>query len=250
MKSTEKIAVITGGSSGIGFATALMLVKKGWTVVVADKNSLPDFGADKMYCLSCDVSQSDSVKNVFCFVKEKFGRLDFLMTSAGVHLAKPAWETSEEEYDRLFDVNMKGTFLVTVAAVPLMESTGDGCIVTVSSDAGLIPDKDAVLYSATKHAIVGYSKGLAVTLKREKDIRVNCVCPGATDTPFLRKAFGDDLKAIEECGKVNPMGRLAEPEEIAQVVIQGILENPYINGAVWNVDGGYSWDATSEPEKS
>lgn len=239
-------AIVTGGASGIGLATAKMLVARGYKVMLADiKFNAAGAKYAGMHICKCDVRNAAEVGRLFAFHKQVFGTLDLLINAAGVHLAEHLPEVSEADFDYIADVNMKGVFLCIRGAVPLMAH--GGCIVTISSDAGLIPDKDAALYSASKHWVIGYSKALALSLI-QKGIRVNCICPGQTDTPFLRNAFGNDPAAIKACGRVNPMGRLAAPEEIAQAIL-AVVENPYVNGAVWNVDGGYSWSAKEEPPK-
>lgn len=244
----KKVALITGGVSGIGLATSRLLALKDWVVIQADLNAKPEKGSVNLLEYQCDVgSSSGDMALLIDYMERKFGRLDFLLANAGIHLAKPVEKTTDAEFDRLMRFNNLGVFYSIRTAVPLMEKNGGGCIVTVSSDAGLIPDRDAVLYSASKHWIVGLSKGLSLTLIK-KGIRVNCICPGATDTPFLHKAFGYDQTAIDGAGLANPLGRLLRPEEVAEVIVF-MLEHEGVNGAVWNMDGGYSWNAAGEPPK-
>lgn len=243
--SKKRIAVITGAGSGIGFETSWSFIEKeAWKVIRVDRK----FNDFLLYDIHCNVAESKEVKNLFTLVQKQFGRLDLLVNCAGIHLAEPVTETTDEGFERIAGTNIRGVFLCTRAAIPLMLSTGGGVIVNISSDAGIIPDPEAPLYSASKAWVIQFSKALAVAWGR-KGVRVNCICPGAVDTPFLRNAFGNDSKAIEDCARLNPMGRLARPEEIA-VVINNIVENPYINGAVWNIDGGYSWMVAPEPPKA
>lgn len=239
----NKVAVITGGSSGIGLATARLLRDKEYLVISADVNPLEEIGIHSHYC---DVTKTSSVQELFQWVLKMFGRLDYLLLSAGIHQSIPLLETEEGDYDSIANVKMKGTWNGIRFGAPIMEK--GGCIVTVSSDTGLIPDRDSPLYTASNNWIIGITKVASLDLIR-RGIRVNCVCPGATDTPFLRKAFGYSEEAIKACGESNPIGRLGTAEEVARVIALQ-MENEFVNGAIWNVDGGYSWDKTAEPTKA
>jgi NAD(P)-dependent dehydrogenase (short-subunit alcohol dehydrogenase family) len=242
----QKVAVITGGASGIGLAITRLLARKGWNVIQADKNGdVYDFEPNTNRFV-CDVSSPDDIDNLFEWVRKERGRLDLLVTCAGVHSATPIEKTSVSEFERLSDVNMRGVWLTCEAAMSLLIES-NGSIVTIGSDVALLPDKDAILYSASKAWVVNFTKALAL-YGADHGFRANCVCPGQTDTPFLHAAFGNDRKAVSACAAVNPMKRMATPHEIAKAIWM-VHDNAFMNGAVVPVDGGYSIQAVQEPPK-
>lgn len=250
--SKQKVAVITGGLSGIGLSSAHLLVMKGWRVVQADIRAdlvPPEItDATNMFAYKTDITDIQSIKMLFQFVENNFGRLDFLMTCAGVHSGKSIEQTTEEDYHKMLDVNAHGTFMCIREASKLLKATVGSSILTISSDNGLDGDADAPLYCATKHFIVGLTKSLTLNYKKS-GVRVNCLCPGPVDTPFLRNACGNDENIITTTAQSNPLGRLIEPDEIAQVVAL-LAENQALNGCIWNMDGGANFNGgNTEPPK-
>jgi NAD(P)-dependent dehydrogenase (short-subunit alcohol dehydrogenase family) len=240
-------ALITGGASGIGFATVELLSSQGWHCVIADIRE-PRLGLpEKARFIHCDVSDEGQVQSLFRTLRDECHPLDVVVTAAAVHSAKGVESTSSAEYVRLANVNMYGVFLTTREALPILAKT-KGSVVTIGSDTSLIPDKDAILYTASKNWIVGYTKALSLKAI-EQGVRVNCICPGQTDTPFLRDIFGNDPAGIAACAAVNPLKRLARPSEIAEVIL-AVIRSSFANGAIWNVDGGYSWQSQQEPPKA
>src|SRR5665213_2578421 len=193
MKS--KVAVVTGGASGIGLATVCQLADDGAEVVIADNvgsqqaaDELGKAGRQSVYGLHLDVSNEESVDRVFKDVDDKFGRVDFLVTAAGLGTPRPTTidKTTIEEWSRLVAVNLTGTFLSCRAAIPIMRRTG-GAIVLVGSELGLIGAANCAMYSATKGGVVQMTRALAVDHAID-GIRVNCVCPGPINTPMLHRS--------------------------------------------------------------
>lgn len=244
-----KVALVTGGGSGIGLATSLILVDRGYKVVRVDK--VLDFiittGAGRIYDFICDLSRRNEIVRLFKLLSKEFKRLDFLVINAGVHCAKSITTASDEDFDYSVAVNLAAPFYCMKYALPLIVRQG-GSIVSVGSDVYSLPDKDAPLYTATKTGMVALTRAAALEWGA-KGVRINAVCPGATDTPFLRNAFGNDAEAVEACRNLNPLRRIATPEEIAKVIVFVGLDATFVNGAAWPVDGGYTVQGGAEPPK-
>lgn len=240
-----KVAVVTGGASGIGKATALEFARLGYTVIILDKNCPNRGGSSEYY--ACDVTYERDIHVAFNRIFARFCRIDVLVNNAGVHLARPVTETSIEEYERVMG-NLKSVFLCSQAALPFLLPSR-GSIINIASGMGILPDKDAPIYSTSKAAIIHLTKCLALEYGRQ-GVRVNCVCPGPVETPFLLNAFGGRQDLVELSGKMNPLGRNAKPEEIARVIAFLASDDAsYVNGATWTVDGGESINYGGEPPK-
>lgn len=245
----QRVAVITGGLSGMGLATARRLTIEGWMVIQADLKvpAGTESHSSEFWTVITDVTDSNAIKDLFKFVRTR-GRLDFLMTCAGIHSGKSIVETNDDDYRNMADVNMRGTFLCIREAQELLSSTPGSSVLTISSDNGLDGDADAPLYCGSKHFIVGLTKSLALNYKRT-GVRVNCLCPGPVDTPFLRNACGNNPAIIEATVQSNPLGRLVRPEEIAEVAVL-LAESRALNGCIWNIDGGANFSGgNAEPPK-
>lgn len=248
MKLDGKVALITGGTEGMGFATAKLFLDEGARVVITGRSA--EKGARALKCLKRsgrvafvrgDVSRPRDAKRMVDETVSKFGRIDILFNNAGIYLEKKTEETSEDEWDRVIDVNLKGTFLVTKAAIPFMIKQGGGSIVNNSSDAGLIGNRSCPAYCASKGGITVMTKALALDLARH-NIRVNCVNPAIIDTPMLNKEIRrakNRKKYIEECKHVQALERIGRPEEIAHAVLfLASDEASFVTGAALSVDGG------------
>lgn len=243
----NKTAAIFGGNSGMGEATARLLLSKGWNVFVVDYSirETPIKGANLFYA---EVGNTVSIQRVFEHISKATGRLDFLMNSAGIHSGKSITQTTDADLDEIMCINTIGTTRVVREGYKLLSETDGSSILVISSDNGLDGDADAPLYCATKHSIVGLVRSLALTYKRT-GVRVNCLCPGPVDTPFLRNACGNDPAVIEATAKSNPLGRLIEPREIAEVAVL-LATNRALNGCIWNIDGGAHYSGgNNEPPK-
>lgn len=226
----KKLAVVTGGSSGMGLAIARKLREQGMDVAVFDVQPPPE--AFSYY--QVDIRRDGEIRAV----AEKLPRLDVLVNNAGVYFERYLEDTTDEEIDRMVDINVKGTYRVTRDLLPkLLESRGS--IVTVASCLGVVPELTSPLYCATKAGLVMLTKCLAQQYA-DRGLRVNCVLPGPIDTPLLRAGFPD--KAAEErCAGRIPMRRIGRPEEVAAMVAFLVSEEAgYITGGAFPVDGGVS----------
>jgi NAD(P)-dependent dehydrogenase (short-subunit alcohol dehydrogenase family) len=227
-----RVAVVTGGASGIGAAVVERLQARGAEVVVADRNSVPGHPA-------VDVTDPASVEGLATHVRTRYGRCDILVHSAAVVSTGGVDTVSEADWDRVFAVNVKGIWAVSRALLPLM---GNGtAIVTVSSAAGLRAIPDMAAYVASKAAVLGLTRSMAIDLA-ERGIRVNCVCPGLVDTPMARRSqelrTDSARQAVEEY-RGYLVRRHGEAREIAEAVVL-LATNAYTTGAALAVDGGRS----------
>jgi NAD(P)-dependent dehydrogenase (short-subunit alcohol dehydrogenase family) len=251
MRLREKVAIITGGTSGIGAATADLFAKEGARVVLTGRNEqrgraiVDRIGGNAAIFVSTDVSRADDCRRAVTQAVDKFGRLDILFNNAGVFYAHDALECTEQEWDEQIDVSLKGTFLMSKYALPHMIRQGSGVIVNNSSGWGLVGGDKAVAYCAAKGGVVLLTKAMAIDHGRQ-GIRVNCVCPGDVDTPMLpQDAKFRGLRWDEYlAGAANrPMGRVGTPEEIAKVVLfLASDDSSFMTGAAVAVDGGGTAD--------
>jgi len=245
MRLKDKVAIITGGGSGIGRASCILFAREGATVVVsdlADKSGedvakvIKENGGKGTY-MHCDVTREEQAKNLIGEVVEKYGRLDVLYNNAGMGMVKLLPEMTEQEWDRIFDVNVKGLFFCSKYAIPQMKKQGGGVIVNTASNWGLIAYPHWPAYCATKGAVIMLTKALA-TDHAPDNIRVNCLCPGNIDTPLLRAGIAAE-GSFEEAAKT--MGRIAKPEEVAYLALfLASDESSYITGAAMVIDNGES----------
>ena len=236
----DRVAVVTGGSSGIGAATVELLVKDGFRVASLDL-TLPTDGVAEL-TLQVDVTDVEQVDRALGAVVDQLGRIDVLVNNAGItgsQAATTLHETPVEEWDRVFAVNVRGVFLCTRAALPVMMRQGSGHVITTASSAGLVAFPGRSAYTASKGAALMLAKSVAVDYARH-GIRSNAVCPGMVRTPMTQWRLDvPELRAAVEA-KI-PSGRVAEPEEIADaiaVLASGRLG--YMTGHALLVDGGWT----------
>jgi len=247
---SEKVAVVSGGASGIGRACAELLSTSGAKVAVFDIDVAAGQGTAKgiieqggqAIFINCDVSQNQSCKKAIKQVMDEFGRLDILVNAAGIVTRASVIETSEADWDRVIAVNLKSVYLLSKYSIPLMTQIGGGAIINISSGWGLVGGKDAAAYCASKGAVVLLTKAMALD-HGSQGIRVNCICPGDTDTPLLHSesvALGISYEQlIEESSSDRPLGRIGTPMDIAQsVLFLASNASTYITGSVLVVDGG------------
>ncbi|WP_428325100.1 SDR family NAD(P)-dependent oxidoreductase [Nitrosopumilus sp.] len=245
MSLSGKVALVTGGSRGIGFATARILSENGASVAITGKNQerLEKASSEipNSFAIVADVRKTDDVKNVVRKIVEKFGRLDILVNNAGVFpRIKKLHEIDDDEWNEVLDVNLTGQFRITKEAIPHLQKTS-GSIINISSDAGLKAYQgfNADAYSATKAALVVLTKCWALEYSEDK-IRVNCICPGVVDTdmtkPFVKTQKDRDFMDAE-----HPLGRMGKPEEVAKAVLYFASDDAaWTTGAILAVDGGES----------
>lgn len=229
-----KTVLVTGGVRGIGLSIAQAFQKKGYRVCVTyskDEQSAERARAIGLEAYLSDVSSENAVKSLF----EKIGGVDVLVNNAGVALFKQVQDVTAEEFDRLFAVNVKGAFLCVKYAVPFMLSKQSGLIVNISSVWGEIGGSCESVYSASKGALIAFTKALANELGYS-GIRVNTVSPGVIDTAMNARLSKDELLSVQE---TIPMGRLGSGEDVARAVVY-LEENDYITGIDLPVNGGFS----------
>ncbi len=232
-----KVALITGGTSGIGLATARLFIKEGAAVSIVGRDEEKGKAAlgmlnDASLHLG-DVSKEEDARRIVKEVVGRWGRIDVLVNAAGIFRGAPLEELTVEDWDYVIDVNLRGTFLVTKFALPHMGEA----IVNVSSIAGISPYPRGTAYCSAKAAIIAFSRALALELA-ERGIRVNVVVPGLVDTPLLRGLAGSE-EIFRSYSSLVPIGRVARAEEVAQAILY--LASPlssYVTGAVLVVDGG------------
>jgi len=245
----EKVTLITGIGSGIGRATALIFAKEGAKVVGADVNqkgglevieAIKRAGGEAIF-VTADLSKTNDVKRL---VKKAlvYGKIDVLFNNAGVELVKKLTDTTEKEWDRIIKINLRSVFLCCKYVIPEMIKKGGGVIINNASVAGLV-GSFSTAYSASKGAIIALTKNLALDLAPD-NIRVNCICPGAIETPMFHRVLekqGDPEVVRKERIKSYPMGRFGRPEEVAQTALfLACDESSFMTGAVVVVDGGFT----------
>lgn len=252
MKLENKIALITGGGSGIGKATAFLFAKEGARVVITGRREQILQGAVieaktenlEIEYLVSDVSEEKDCKAAVDYTVSKFGRIDILFNNAGVSYMGITHETSTELWDKTFDINVKGIYLMSKYAIPYMIEEKSGCIVNNSSILGLKASPAGfAAYSSSKGAVNQLTRSMALEYA-DKGIRVNGICPGTIYTPMMDDLF--DKWSDREVGEkryisVHPIGRLAQPEEIAHAVLFLCDDNiKFMTGTMLSVDGGMS----------
>lgn len=238
----DKVAVITGASTGIGKATRELLQTKGTKVYNLDIQDTGD-----AYFIKCDVRIKEDIKNALAKVHGLEKKIDMLFANAGVHLFATIEETSDEEFENLLAINIRGTFYTVKYVLPYMKAQGKGSILLMGSDQSSVGKASSSAYGMTKGAIVQLTKSTAIDYAKF-GIRVNCIGPGTINTPLLRKAVehfsritGTDIREVyKSLDGVQPLGRIGLPEEIAATAAFLLSdESSFTTGALFPVDGGY-----------
>ena len=237
----EKVAVVTGGASGIGLATTKKLLSEGANVVILDlkmdEEIINRLGGNAIY-LKCDVSNEENVKNCIEEIIKKFNHIDYLVANAGIggSASKPH-EASMDEWNKVISVNQTGIFLLNKYVINEMLKNGKGAVVNTSSMYGLVGSTTSFAYSASKGAINQMTRSLALTYARD-NIRVNAIAPGYVDTPIL-SMVPDNIK--EAMGNELPIGRLGKDTEIANLICYLLSDDAsFITGAIIPIDGGFT----------
>jgi NAD(P)-dependent dehydrogenase (short-subunit alcohol dehydrogenase family) len=257
MRLQDKVALITGGTSGIGEAVAELFALEGAKVAITGRNEARGHAVVARIIASggesrgqaifvrTDVRKADECKRAVDETLRSFGRLDILFNNAGVFFPHTVLECSEEEWDLQIDINLKGTFRMSKYALQPMLAQGRGVIINNSSGWGLVGGDKATAYCASKGGVVLLTKAMAIDHGRQ-GIRVNCICPGDVDTPMLpedARLRGLDWKTYLAGCENRPMGRIGTPEEIAKAVLfLACDDSSFMTGAALVVDGGGTAD--------
>jgi NAD(P)-dependent dehydrogenase (short-subunit alcohol dehydrogenase family) len=244
-----KVAIVTGGTSGIGRAAAVAYAREGARVVVAGRRAAE--GAETVRLIQAqggegifvttDVSKVAQVKELVDRTMQKFGRLDFAFNNAGIEQEPtPLLEQDEETYDRVMDINVKGVWLSMKYEIPAMLKTGGGSIVNTSSSLGVVAMPGIEIYAASKHAVIGLTKSAAVEFGKQ-GIRVNAVLPAAIETDMLQRFIGENAETRAYVMGKHPIGRIGKSEEIADAAIWlSSSKASFVTGHSLLVDGGFT----------
>lgn len=241
----SKVALVTGAARGIGLATAKKFLAEGWRVTLLDIDGESQAAAcdalnepTRTLAVTCDVSVPDQVNKAINMTIAKFDRIDALVNNAGIAVFKPLMETTYEEWSRVLDVNLSGSFICTQACVPSMLAGGGGSIVNITSISGSRASALRVAYGTSKAALMHLTKQQAAELGNQ-GIRVNAVSPGPVDTAMAKQVHTPDIRA--DYHDAIPLNRYGTEEELAEAVFFLCSDKAsYINGQILNVDGGFS----------
>jgi len=247
-----KVALVTGGASGIGLETARLFARRGAKVAIADVDGVAgekavraiEQGGGQAFFAATDVSRADAVAKLVEQTVSRYGALDCAVNNAGIQGAlKPTAECEDANWDSVIAINLTGVFLCLKHQINRMLKQGGGAIVNVSSNFGLVGSVGMPAYSAAKHGVIGLTKTSALEYAT-RGIRVNAVCPGPIDTPMVDKIIraqperGDELMASVRARL--PMGRLGRPEEVAEAIVWLCSDSAaFVTGAVLSADGGF-----------
>jgi 2-keto-3-deoxy-L-fuconate dehydrogenase len=246
-----KVAVITGGGSGIGQAIASVFARQGAHVVAVDLDEGAAGDTVKTIrsvggvadAFACDVSDAAQVARVFDAVERAYHRIDILVNNAGIGHVGTIAQTSEHDFDRLYRVNVKGVFLCSQAALPAMLRQGGGVILNLASIVALVGVAERFAYSMTKGAVHAITKSIAIDYVKQ-NIRCNCICPARVHTPFVdqfvaRHYAGREKEVLQQLAEYQPMGRMGTPEEVAHLALYLCSdEASFVTGQAYPIDGG------------
>jgi NAD(P)-dependent dehydrogenase (short-subunit alcohol dehydrogenase family) len=250
MRLAGKAAVVTGGGTGIGAATALAFAREGAAVVVAGRRPGPlqevvgqiEAMGGAAYAVTADVGRSADVTALVAAALEATGGIDVLVNNAGQELVASVVDTTEDWWDRVLDTNLKSIYLIARELLPHMFERGNGSVINVASQLGLVGARNFAAYTASKGGVINLSRSMALDCAG-KGVRVNALCPGAIDTPLLRRQFEDregPQGTIDHLAGLHPLGRLGRPAEVAPAaVFLASDESSFVTGSALVVDGGY-----------
>ncbi len=251
MRFANKVAVVTGAATGIGAATALAFGAEGAVVALADVNEAAlndrrreiEAAGGRAIAVVADVSADADARRIATEAVAAFGGVDYLVASAGIQTYGTAVDTDEDTWDRTLAINAKGVYLAAKYCIPEMVKRGGGAIVNVASVQGLFSQPNVAAYAASKGAVIAMTRTMAIDHANDK-IRANSLCPGSVDTPMLRHSAGlfnaaDPAGALRDWGELHVLGRIAQPEEMAQVALFLVSDAAsFITGAAIVADGG------------
>lgn len=247
----KKVMIVSGGGSGLGLAAAIKFAKNDFNVVIIDidkekgeeaAKKIRSMGVDAVFCL-CDISNKEQVQNAAEVTKARFGRADVLINNAGLEVRGSILQCSEEDWEKLYAINLKGIYYMTNSFAPLILEQGKGAIINTGSILGYRTVGERAAYSSSKGAIDTLTRSMAFDLAPH-NIRVNCVAPGAIDTPLLRGSINDSPDPAETerfLGSKSVFNRMGTSEEVANVMyFLASEEASFVTGATYFVDGGWS----------
>lgn len=243
MKLQDKVAIITGSASGMGKAEALLFAKEGAKVVVADLNldaarevvKEIEASGGKAVAAKVNVTSKSELEQLVKTAEEAFGPIDIVVNNAGIFdKYTNSLETTEEQWDLMFNINLKAIFMLTNLVLPSMIERGTGSIVNIASIAGLVAQMGGAAYTASKHGVIGYTKHIAAVYAKH-GIKVNAICPGTISTPMT-----EEMLKTRPTDKI-PLGRFGQAQEVAELaVFLASEESKFMNGALIPIDGGYT----------
>lgn len=243
----QKVAIITGGSSGIGRATAIALAKQGVRIAVAARRAeegeetvhlVKEAGSDGIF-VKTDVANEDDVRSLVETTIKTYDRLDHAFNNAGIgETMTPLVEQTSSVFDQIINVNVKGVWLCMKYEIPQMIRSGGGAIVNMSSGAGVLGIPQKSIYAASKHAVLGLTKSAALEYAKS-GIRINAIAPGSVDTDTFKQIAGDNKQYLDSLKSMHPIGRIGDPEEIANAVVWLLSDKAsFVLGHTLLVDGG------------
>jgi NAD(P)-dependent dehydrogenase (short-subunit alcohol dehydrogenase family) len=245
------VALITGGASGIGRASAILFAREGGRVIVADRDAdaahevlqtIQQEGGEAA-CSEGDVRKTTDAERMVAETVARFGRIDILFNNAGIELVAPIQETTDEGWDVVLDTNLKAIYRLSKLAVPHMIRQGGGVIINTASQLGLVAAPDFAAYCASKGGAINLTRAMALDLAKHH-IRVNALCPGAVETPLLLRQFenqGGPQGTLDDLAGMHALKRLAQPIELAYpALFLASDESSFMTGAALVVDGGYT----------
>ncbi len=243
----QKVAIVTGGNSGIGRATAIAIAKEGAKVTIAGRRVkegeetvrlIKEAGSEGIF-VKTDVANENDVRSLVERTVETYGRLDYAFNNAGIEQTMaPLTEQTVEEFDQIMNINVRGVWLSMKYEIPVMLKSGGGAIVNNSSVAGIMGFPQMAIYIASKHAVLGLTKSAALEYAKS-GIRINSIAPGGVDTDMVERLTEDDKQWRETLTSMHPIGRLSNPEEIANAVVWLLSDKAsFVLGHTLLVDGG------------
>ncbi|TWA83019.1 NAD(P)-dependent dehydrogenase (short-subunit alcohol dehydrogenase family) [Azospirillum brasilense] len=240
------VALVTGGTSGIGRATALAFAKAGATAVVTGRREAEGLetvdlvrqAGGRAVFVQADVADAEEVAALFARIERDHGRLDYAFNNAGIHFGRSVADTTEADFDRMVAVNIKGVWLCLKHELPIMLRQGKGAIVSTGSVLGQIGLAGNSVYSASKAAVEGMTRSVAIEVAKS-GVRVNAVCPAIIQTPMSAGSFGGEEAVNAALGPLHPVGRVGQPREVADTVVWLCSDAAsFITGQSINIDGG------------
>ena len=247
LRLKDKVAIITGGGTGIGEATALLFAEEGAKLVLMGRRKQPldkvatqikQKGRDAL-SVSGDVSRANDCQRVITSTMKNWGKIDILINNAAVYWETFPHNTPENEWDKILDINLKGTYLITKSVIPTMLSQKKGSIVNISSILGMIAMQGCFAYNTSKGGIIAFTRSVAIDYAKE-GIRCNCICPGGVETPMLAKEL-KTRKGRKALNEMHPIGRMGQPIDVAYAILYFASdESSWVTGSVLAVDGGYT----------